>query len=293
MRIIILTPSLNQLGHLRNCVRSIRDQEVPGATIEQLVIDGGSVDGTVEWLRREGIPYVTELDNGMYDALNKGLAYIRKQDDADAIVWAWLNADEQYLPGALAAVHDGFISDTKADVLCGGALIIDEQGNLLTFWKSMPLRALYLQAGILYNLSCGLFFRARSVAPDISFDATRQATADLKFVQQCLDRGATARCLHGYTSIYTYAPSNISNRADSQAEHWILRHGGNFFERGARWGIRVLKAVERLGRGTRRERFPLSYDIYHRDSSDRIRFTSQRVPAGWPRQPAKRNVDSL
>ena len=45
----IVTPSYNMLGYLQRCVRSVADQQ--GATFEHLVIDGGSSDGTAEWLR--------------------------------------------------------------------------------------------------------------------------------------------------------------------------------------------------------------------------------------------------
>jgi len=51
----------------------VADQEA--VAWEHIVRDGGSTDGTVEWLRRQpDIRWQSEPDQGMYDAINKGLA---------------------------------------------------------------------------------------------------------------------------------------------------------------------------------------------------------------------------
>ena len=89
----IVTPSFNMLSYLKLCHRSIADQEVD---CEHVVIDGGSADGTADWLdRHPNIISISEPDDGMYDAVNKGFALAKGE------ILAYLNCDEQYLPGAL------------------------------------------------------------------------------------------------------------------------------------------------------------------------------------------------
>ena len=77
--------------------------------VEHIVIDGGSTDGTVELLERVagdyGLTWVSEPDDGMYDAINRGLAR------ASGTIIAYLNSDDLYLPwsveAAVAALERG------------------------------------------------------------------------------------------------------------------------------------------------------------------------------------------
>ncbi len=75
--LVIVTPCLNRAGMIA-AIESVRDQDY-GGEIEHLVMDGGSTDGTLETLAR--YPHVAVLsgdpDEGLYDALNKGVARAR------------------------------------------------------------------------------------------------------------------------------------------------------------------------------------------------------------------------
>ncbi|WP_175476428.1 glycosyltransferase family 2 protein [Syntrophus gentianae] len=71
----ILTASLNGAKTLEDTIRSIRRQTL--SSIQHIVIDGGSVDGTLDILEKYGEDYdlswISEPDKGIADALNKGL----------------------------------------------------------------------------------------------------------------------------------------------------------------------------------------------------------------------------
>jgi glycosyltransferase involved in cell wall biosynthesis len=72
--ITIITATYNAVNHLSAAIESIRSQSVDN--FEWIVIDGGSTDGTVEMIRRneDVIDYwVSEPDEGLYDAINKGI----------------------------------------------------------------------------------------------------------------------------------------------------------------------------------------------------------------------------
>jgi GT2 family glycosyltransferase len=102
-RISIITPSFNQAEFLEETLRSVLDQEYPN--LEYIVIDGGSTDGSVEILRKYAprlAYWVSEKDDGHYDALNKGFA--RCTGD----VMAWLNSDDKYTLWALSVVGEIF-----------------------------------------------------------------------------------------------------------------------------------------------------------------------------------------
>src|SRR5262245_1448654 len=94
----IVTPSFNGLDFLKRAAASVRDQK--GVTLEHIVVDACSSDGTGDWLREAGVKSIVERDEGMYDAVNKGMNIARGD------YFAYLNRDEQYLPDTLATVKE-------------------------------------------------------------------------------------------------------------------------------------------------------------------------------------------
>ena len=72
-RISIVTASFNALEGLKATVASVAEQTYPD--IEHIVVDGGSTDGTVEFLKSLGkdVTWISEPDEGIGDALRKGV----------------------------------------------------------------------------------------------------------------------------------------------------------------------------------------------------------------------------
>ena len=119
----IVTPLLNSSRFVEQTIRSVLEQEY--AAIEYVVMDGGSADGSLEILRRyEGrLRYVSEPDAGQADAINRGFALTSGQ------ILAFLNADDAYLPGAVATAVRAFSERPDAGVVYGDALYVDERGT--------------------------------------------------------------------------------------------------------------------------------------------------------------------
>ena len=137
MKFYIVTPAFNAIQWLPRCVRSVADQVGGGIEVHHHVQDGGSDDGSVEWLSAwqmehadvsgYAFSYESKGDEGMYDAINKSWDLL--PDDAD--MTAHLNADEQYLPGALAEVSAWCTKKTGADVLLGIYIISDAENQYI------------------------------------------------------------------------------------------------------------------------------------------------------------------
>jgi glycosyltransferase involved in cell wall biosynthesis len=92
----VVIPSYNQGGYIEETLRSIILQDYP--RVEVVVIDGGSIDSTVEVIKKYEpwlAHWVSEKDEGQANAINKGLAVARGE------VVTWLNSDDLLLPGAL------------------------------------------------------------------------------------------------------------------------------------------------------------------------------------------------
>jgi glycosyltransferase involved in cell wall biosynthesis len=139
VRISIITPSFNQAEFIGRTIRSVHGQRGP-FELEHIVIDGGSTDGTTEILSRSGpaIRWVAEPDEGQADALNKGLAM------ATGEIVGWLNSDDVYLGGALAAVAEVFAAEPATQWLYGKVRIIDaadrEIRRPVTVYKNLRMR---------------------------------------------------------------------------------------------------------------------------------------------------------
>ena len=123
MKISVITPSLNQARFIERTIRSVLDQR-GDFELEYLVVDGGSTDGTLEVLRRYGprLTWISEPDQGQSDAINKGF----RMASGDMV--AWLNSDDVYEPGALAAVAVEWAREPFG-WLFGDCRVIDEENR--------------------------------------------------------------------------------------------------------------------------------------------------------------------
>jgi glycosyltransferase involved in cell wall biosynthesis len=123
----IVTPSYNQGEFIHHAVESVIGQRrsSPPLDIEYLIRDNLSTDLTTNVLASyEGqFRLLREKDAGQVDAINKGFRETRGQ-------WfAWLNADDFYEPGALAAVREAAVANPNARWIVGQFRIVNGVGN--------------------------------------------------------------------------------------------------------------------------------------------------------------------
>lgn len=116
----------------RNCVDSISSQSC--RSVEHLVVDGGSADGTVDLLReceRPGFRWLSEKDNGIYDAMNKAIRL------AAGKYLAFINSDDMLSDiGAVAAVKAA-LDESGADFVYANANVYSaDHSQLIRTWKS-------------------------------------------------------------------------------------------------------------------------------------------------------------
>jgi glycosyltransferase involved in cell wall biosynthesis len=128
-KISIITPSYNQAAFLKETVDSVRGQEGDFA-VEHIIVDGGSTDGSVEFLKTLGdqVRWISEPDRGQADAVNKGIAM------ASGDIIGWLNSDDLYLPGTLQAVMEHFHENPGCRWAYGRCRIIDKDGKERWKW---------------------------------------------------------------------------------------------------------------------------------------------------------------
>jgi glycosyltransferase involved in cell wall biosynthesis len=120
----VITPSYNQAVFLEKTMRSVLNQDYP--SIEYIVVDGGSNDGSEEIIRRYADRlkwWVAEKDQGQADAINKGLGH------AEGEIIAWLNSDDFYLAGAVSKVVEAFAAHPECGLIYGDVVAVDGENQ--------------------------------------------------------------------------------------------------------------------------------------------------------------------
>jgi glycosyltransferase involved in cell wall biosynthesis len=172
----VITPTLDRRRYIEQALASVRGQTYPA--IEHVVVDGGSTDGTLEVLNRyaaEGsILFTSGPDDGMYDAINKGLAQAR----GDVI--GYLNSDDVYFPWTAEVVMEAFRVWPNADVVFGDGLAVDHRRSRqrLAFIPPFDVRHLAV-SGSLFQPA--VFVRRRVFEANGLFDPKLRFVGDLEY----------------------------------------------------------------------------------------------------------------
>ena len=270
----ITTPSFRNSKWLRLCIPSVADQE--GVTLEHIVQDSCSDDGTQDWLPSDGrVKAFIEKDMGMYDAVNRGF----KRSCGEIL--AYLNCDEQYLPGALKAVHDHFQAHPELDVVLTDTIVVGVKGEYLCHRPSLvPLKHhIWVR---FCALTCSIFVRRRVVEEyGIYFDTKWRDLGDMFWLLELVNRGVRMGVLHRFTSAFTETGDNMNLRPNALREkeekgrmtpRWVRR-----FSR----GIIFYHRLRMLASGTYFQK-PFDYALYTSASPDRrMNHPVSRPTALW------------
>jgi glycosyltransferase len=144
LHISVVTAVLNRAQTLAEALRSVRDQSWAG--VEHIVIDGGSTDGTLDVIdehRQSIAKVVSGPDNGLYHALNKGIAH------ASGDVVGFLHADDSYASAyALERVAAAF-EDPAVDAVYGDLVYVrkDDSSRVVRYWRAGQYQRSHLTQG--------------------------------------------------------------------------------------------------------------------------------------------------
>lgn len=120
-KLSIVTPSFNQAQYLEQTILSVLQQNYEH--LEYIIIDGGSTDQSVDVIKKytDRITYwVSEKDRGQVHALNKGI------EQATGDIFAFINSDDVFLPGAFNAIVDYFQQHADCEWVCGDTIMFGE-----------------------------------------------------------------------------------------------------------------------------------------------------------------------
>jgi glycosyltransferase involved in cell wall biosynthesis len=151
----IVTPSFNQAPFLEQTIRSVLGQNYP--RLEYIIVDGGSTDDSVDIIKKYADRlawWVSEPDRGQTDAINKGFAHARGH------ILAWLNSDDTYEPGAVAAAVEVLQNSPEIGLAYGDTNFIDGSGCVTGRFPAAQTDYTLLRRGYVHIPQQASFFRA-------------------------------------------------------------------------------------------------------------------------------------
>lgn len=137
MKISLITVTHNSEKYLDDCIMSVIKQTYKN--IEHIIVDGKSTDATVSIIERYS-PYISkwisEVDRGMYDAINKGM----KMATGDII--GLLNSDDVLASSNVISEIVKCFKDSNVESLYGDLEYVDQNdtGQVLRLWKGQDYK---------------------------------------------------------------------------------------------------------------------------------------------------------
>lgn len=216
----IITVARNASGCIRPTLESIASQTCP--LYEYVVIDGASTDDTLDLVKAAAIPYtriLSEPDNGLYDAMNKGLAMAK----GDYVIF--LNAgDAFHSPDTLAHLAEAAMENDYPGIIYGQTDVVDAERHRIGPRHLTAPAVLTLDSFRDGMVVCHQAFTVLRKLTD-NFDTRLRFSADYEWCIRCLQRSKRNCYLDEVTIDYLDGGLSVANRRRSLMERFrIMTH---------------------------------------------------------------------
>lgn len=184
MKISIITVVWNNAKTIKDAINSVLNQSYKD--VEYIVIDGASTDGTIEIVQSYGdkIKFISEKDNGLYDAMNKGIRM------ATGDVVGILNSDDFYASDKiLQIVADEFLKGNIDSVYANLEYIdANDPKRVIRYWRSKKYQEGLFRSG--WHPAHPTFFVKKEIYEkygvfDLSFKIAADYELMLRFFEKC------------------------------------------------------------------------------------------------------------
>lgn len=177
--ISIITVTFNAGSFLERTLKSIDNQS--SKDFELLLVDGASKDNTLEIAQAFSsivTKIVSEKDQGLYDAMNKGIRLAKGE-----YLW-FINAGDEIASSEILKDILFTIKNTKADIVYGDAMVVDNAGNSLGLrssrtphklknnidWRDFRYGMLICHQSFLVKKAIAPFYKIKNLSADIDFE---------------------------------------------------------------------------------------------------------------------------
>jgi glycosyltransferase involved in cell wall biosynthesis len=184
LKISIITITYNSEKTLDDTIKSVLSQTYKN--IEYIIVDGASTDGTIKIVTSYGdkiTKFISESDNGIYDAMNKGLKL------ASGDIVGILNSDDVYFDENVISNVVAKFEESKTDSIYGDLYYVDENDlqKVQRYWKSSEFKEGSFAKG--WHPPHPTFFVKKEVYVKYGyFDLEMKVSADFELMIRFLER---------------------------------------------------------------------------------------------------------
>ena len=205
IKITVITVTYNAASTIEDTIKSVISQDY--ADIDYVIVDGASTDATVEMIRQYAekdnrIRYVSEPDNGLYDAMNKGT----RMAEGDYI--HFLNSGDRYHDNKVLSDIAGYLGK-EADIVYGNIVYINHDGSECVRTYSQFCSGLfYYLLGDCINHQA--MFASKKCFDDNSFDTSYRISADREWMIRQKKAGKVYRAVDRLICCYSLDEDSVS-----------------------------------------------------------------------------------
>lgn len=179
-KISIITVSYNSVATIEDTIVSVLNQKY--TNYEYIIIDGGSNDGTVEIIKKyedKIFFWISEPDQGIYDAMNKGLEIAKGE------IIGILNSDDWYEDKTLENVVKYYNIYPKVDIFHGLLKFINKEGITDSI---VGHDSLFLKDGMIEHPTC--FIKKAIYLKVGNFSLLYKSASDFEWMLRAKNAGA-------------------------------------------------------------------------------------------------------
>jgi len=208
-KISIITTAFNSAKTIIDTLKSVSGQSYQN--IEHIIVDGSSIDGTIDIIKkyeRNNVKIISEPDDGIYDALNKGIRL------ASGDIIGILHSDDLYADeNVLSKIAESF-SDSSIDGIYTDLIYVAQNdiNKIFRYWKSRDFYPELLKKG--WMPPHPTVFLRKSIYEKFGlFDTSYKIAADYDFMLRIFSGGANLKYLPFVS--YKMRTGGVSNRSIS------------------------------------------------------------------------------
>jgi len=224
IKLSIITVTLNDRDGLVKTLESV--SHIDKSTYEHVVIDGGSTDGSLDVLKdfSEKLDVVvSESDNGIYDAMNKGVL------NSTGNVVCFLNAGDKALDGYIDHPVRIFSKNSSIDYCYGGVLLHGSRDKTY-LPRKICTTSEYLQAMPFPHP--GLFVKKKLFNKIGYFDLSKKITADHEWIVRMILSKAKGVAINHSVVKFSLDGASLSHHTSFEMYQTAVKYGRNRYKAG-------------------------------------------------------------
>ena len=182
MKVTIITVTYNSEAYILDCINSVGRQDYKN--IEHIIVDGLSSDNTIKIIRQNQTTvskWISEKDNGMYDAINKGIQM------ATGEIIGILNSDDLLASTDVISSIVKCFENKETNTLYGDLVYVDtkDTNKILRIWKGSSYKRIRFSFG--WMPAHPTFYMRKSIMEKYGgYDSLFLTAADFEFMSRLL-----------------------------------------------------------------------------------------------------------